>query len=171
MEGLASDLNLLFDNAKQYNREESKIYKVMTSSYVENSVVGETANDACFDGGTFYSFVGPTVFLGKFCQILHITTEFFFHISYLASVSHFRENCAKFGPVIKVALDESTTQNKFLAFLHNSALMLTLQVMILIILISSLVTSASTSFSEEKRGIYFFTHILCELVSCQLPCL
>jgi len=78
LEGLASDLNLLFDNAKQYNREESKIYKVMTSSYVENSVVGETANDACFDGSTFYSFVGPTVFLGKFCQILHITTEFFF---------------------------------------------------------------------------------------------
>ena len=29
MDGLAADLNLLFDNAKQYNREESKIYKVI----------------------------------------------------------------------------------------------------------------------------------------------
>jgi len=28
VDALASDLNLLFDNAKQYNREESKIYKV-----------------------------------------------------------------------------------------------------------------------------------------------
>jgi len=28
LDALAADLNLLFDNAKQYNREESKIYKV-----------------------------------------------------------------------------------------------------------------------------------------------